>query len=43
MTEFFAAAAHRYGRLDCLVNNAGGTPYRPLGRATPNGTRGSSN
>ncbi|MFJ9078007.1 SDR family oxidoreductase [Streptomyces sp. NPDC102278] len=31
VTEFFAAAAHRYGRLDCLVNNAGGTPYRLLG------------
>ncbi|MFD3695980.1 SDR family oxidoreductase [Streptomyces sp. NPDC058646] len=29
--EFFAVVAHRYGRLDCLVNNAGGTPYRPLG------------
>ncbi|MDJ0384327.1 SDR family oxidoreductase [Streptomyces sp. G-G2] len=29
--EFFAAVARRYGRLDCLVNNAGGTPYRLLG------------
>ncbi|WP_330329888.1 SDR family oxidoreductase [Streptomyces sp. NBC_00536] len=29
--EFFAAVAERYGRLDCLVNNAGGTPYRLLG------------
>ncbi|MFB7264632.1 SDR family oxidoreductase, partial [Streptomyces nojiriensis] len=29
--EFFGAVAGRYGRLDCLVNNAGGTPYRLLG------------
>ncbi|MGR4883501.1 SDR family oxidoreductase [Streptomyces sp. LARHCF249] len=29
--DFFAAVARRYGRLDCLVNNAGGTPYRLLG------------
>ncbi|MET9610333.1 SDR family oxidoreductase [Streptomyces sp. NPDC006512] len=29
--ESFAAVADRYGRLDCLVNNAGGTPYRLLG------------
>ncbi|MFJ7207401.1 SDR family oxidoreductase [Streptomyces sp. NPDC098789] len=29
--EFFRAVAERYGRLDCLVNNAGGTPYRLLG------------
>lgn len=29
--EFFAALGSRYGRLDCLVNNAGGTPYRLLG------------
>ncbi|MDA5286487.1 MULTISPECIES: SDR family oxidoreductase [unclassified Streptomyces] len=29
--EFFAGVAERYGRLDCLVNNAGGTPYRLLG------------
>ncbi|MGW5848632.1 SDR family oxidoreductase [Streptomyces sp. NPDC055254] len=29
--EFFDAVAGRYGRLDCLVNNAGGTPYRLLG------------
>ncbi|MFE6910124.1 SDR family oxidoreductase [Streptomyces erythrochromogenes] len=29
--EFFDAVADRYGRLDCLVNNAGGTPYRLLG------------
>ncbi|MEU9379210.1 SDR family oxidoreductase [Streptomyces sp. NPDC048255] len=28
--EFFGSVARRYGRLDCLVNNAGGTPYRPL-------------
>ncbi|UQX00680.1 SDR family oxidoreductase [Streptomyces sp. RerS4] len=28
---FFAEVAERYGRLDCLVNNAGGTPYRLLG------------
>lgn len=29
--ELFEAVAQRYGRLDCLVNNAGGTPYRLLG------------
>ncbi|MFJ5634661.1 SDR family oxidoreductase [Streptomyces goshikiensis] len=29
--EFFGAVAARHGRLDCLVNNAGGTPYRLLG------------
>ncbi|KOY57233.1 MULTISPECIES: SDR family oxidoreductase [unclassified Streptomyces] len=29
--EFFDALGRRYGRLDCLVNNAGGTPYRLLG------------
>ncbi|MGW0363476.1 SDR family oxidoreductase [Streptomyces sp. NPDC002990] len=29
--EFFGSVARRYGRLDCLVNNAGGTPYRLLG------------
>ncbi|MFJ3881738.1 SDR family oxidoreductase [Streptomyces sp. NPDC090077] len=29
--EFFDAVAARHGRLDCLVNNAGGTPYRLLG------------
>ncbi|MEU7556531.1 SDR family oxidoreductase [Streptomyces sp. NPDC044571] len=28
---FFDLVAHRYGHLDCLVNNAGGTPYRLLG------------
>ncbi|WP_327167931.1 SDR family oxidoreductase [Streptomyces subrutilus] len=28
--DFFDAVGRRYGRLDCLVNNAGGTPYRPL-------------
>ncbi|MGW7430719.1 SDR family oxidoreductase [Streptomyces sp. NPDC054861] len=27
---FFPAVAERYGRLDVLVNNAGGTPYRLL-------------
>ncbi|MEU8544496.1 SDR family oxidoreductase [Streptomyces sp. NPDC048717] len=27
----FARVAERYGRLDTLVNNAGGTPYRLLG------------
>ncbi|MFE3097723.1 SDR family oxidoreductase [Streptomyces sp. NPDC059248] len=27
---FFPALSRRYGRLDTLVNNAGGTPYRPL-------------
>ncbi|WP_043268603.1 SDR family oxidoreductase [Streptomyces sp. CT34] len=29
--EFFADVAAEHGRLDCLVNNAGGTPYRLLG------------
>ncbi|MBT2504542.1 SDR family oxidoreductase [Streptomyces sp. ISL-98] len=28
---FFADAVDAYGRLDALVNNAGGTPYRLLG------------
>ncbi|MFE2273509.1 SDR family oxidoreductase [Streptomyces lavendulae] len=31
VVEFFAGVADRHGRLDCLVNNAGGTPYRLLG------------
>ncbi|MFF4602996.1 SDR family oxidoreductase [Streptomyces sp. NPDC001339] len=29
--DFFTALAETYGRLDVLVNNAGGTPYRLLG------------
>ncbi|HEY9370702.1 SDR family oxidoreductase [Streptomyces sp.] len=29
--DFFAGVAEAYGRLDVLVNNAGGTPYRLLG------------
>ncbi|MET9468083.1 SDR family oxidoreductase [Streptomyces sp. NPDC006544] len=29
--DFFATLAGRHGHLDCLVNNAGGTPYRLLG------------
>ncbi|MFG2140043.1 SDR family oxidoreductase [Streptomyces sp. NPDC048650] len=29
--DFFADVAAEHGRLDCLVNNAGGTPYRLLG------------
>ncbi|MFI8260511.1 MULTISPECIES: SDR family oxidoreductase [unclassified Streptomyces] len=29
--EFFGSVERRYGQLDCLVNNAGGTPYRLLG------------
>ncbi|MBT2405639.1 MULTISPECIES: SDR family oxidoreductase [unclassified Streptomyces] len=35
--DFFAAVAGRYGRLDCLVNNAGGTPYRRLGEGEGEG------
>ncbi|MGW4159675.1 SDR family oxidoreductase [Streptomyces sp. NPDC004788] len=31
VAAFFARVAERYGRLDTLVNNAGGTPYRLLG------------
>jgi NAD(P)-dependent dehydrogenase (short-subunit alcohol dehydrogenase family) len=31
VTAFFASVGERYGRLDVLVNNAGGTPYRLLG------------
>lgn len=33
--EFFTRVAADHGRLDCLVNNAGGTPYRLLGAAAP--------
>ncbi|MGP8303871.1 SDR family oxidoreductase [Streptomyces inhibens] len=33
--DFFAQAAAEHGRLDCLVNNAGGTPYRLLAEADP--------
>ncbi|MCP3817273.1 SDR family oxidoreductase [Streptomyces sp. A3M-1-3] len=29
--DFFAGVTARHGRLDVLVNNAGGTPYRMLG------------
>src|SRR4051812_24010109 len=35
----FEEVAQRYGRLDCLVNNAGGTPYRRLGTAEERGER----
>ncbi|WP_406403277.1 SDR family oxidoreductase [Streptomyces sp. NBC_00879] len=31
--EFFDGVVARHGRLDTLVNNAGGTPYRLLGEA----------
>ncbi|WP_351225534.1 SDR family oxidoreductase [Streptomyces sp. NPDC002133] len=31
VTDLFADVGRRYGRLDALVNNAGGTPYRLLG------------
>ncbi|MEU9604206.1 SDR family oxidoreductase [Streptomyces sp. NPDC048057] len=31
--DFFADVAARYGRLDVLVNNAGGTPHRALADA----------
>ncbi|MFF5443707.1 SDR family oxidoreductase [Streptomyces sp. NPDC012888] len=33
--ELFDTVARQYGRLDCLVNNAGGTPYRPLDEGGP--------
>ncbi|MFI8361157.1 SDR family oxidoreductase [Streptomyces sp. NPDC085612] len=33
--EFFDTVAAHHGRLDCLVNNAGGTPYRLLGEGAP--------
>lgn len=33
--EFLEGVAGRHGRLDCLVNNAGGTPYRLLGEGGP--------
>ncbi|PNE37439.1 SDR family oxidoreductase [Streptomyces noursei] len=32
--ELLQAVAADHGRLDCLVNNAGGTPYRLLGETT---------
>ncbi|WEB38688.1 SDR family oxidoreductase [Streptomyces yunnanensis] len=32
--ELLQAVAAEHGRLDCLVNNAGGTPYRLLGETT---------
>lgn len=35
VADFFDGVAARYGRLDTLVNNAGGTPYRPLGEGVP--------
>ncbi|MER6996374.1 SDR family oxidoreductase [Streptomyces sp. NPDC000410] len=31
VADFFTEVAQRHGRLDVLVNNAGGTPYRLLG------------
>ncbi|MFF0743487.1 SDR family oxidoreductase [Streptomyces sp. NPDC004111] len=34
VAEFFARVAAGHGRLDVLVNNAGGTPYRLLGEGT---------
>ncbi|GAA3396746.1 SDR family oxidoreductase [Streptomyces roseoviridis] len=33
--DLLARIAERYGRLDTLVNNAGGTPYRRLGDGGP--------
>lgn len=33
--EVLGAVAEAYGRIDVLVNNAGGTPYRLLGEAGP--------
>ncbi|MFG2144678.1 SDR family oxidoreductase [Streptomyces sp. NPDC048696] len=36
--EFFDAVATAYGRLDLLVNNAGGTPYRLLGEGEAGNT-----
>ncbi|MEV1055249.1 SDR family oxidoreductase [Streptomyces sp. NPDC049887] len=33
--DFFADLARRHGRLDVLVNNAGGAPYRPLDDGGP--------
>ena len=32
---FVAAIADRHGRIDVLVNNAGGSPYVPLAQASP--------
>ncbi|WUD73269.1 SDR family oxidoreductase [Streptomyces sp. NBC_00510] len=35
VAEVIGAVAETYGRIDVLVNNAGGTPYRLLGEAGP--------
>lgn len=35
VADFFAYVRSDYGRLDTLVNNAGGTPYRLLADSTP--------
>lgn len=41
--DFFGAVANRYGRLDCLVNNAGGTRTGCWAKARHSATHGSSN
>ncbi|WP_128982145.1 SDR family oxidoreductase [Streptomyces roseicoloratus] len=40
VTALLARVDERYGRLDTLVNNAGGTPYRLLAGAEPGGGTG---
>ncbi|MEU8619913.1 SDR family oxidoreductase [Streptomyces sp. NPDC048623] len=42
VAEFFTGVGERYGRLDTLVNNAGGSPYRLLADDRAGGGRASA-